>query len=68
MAKTTDKQLSDGEVTFLPPGQAADLLHVTTKTLQRMAIRGEVKAITLPSGHRRYDRKSVEAIIAGHAA
>lgn len=36
------------------PGEAASMLHVTTRTLQRMAIRGEVEAIKLPSGHRRY--------------
>ncbi len=59
---TTDKELLDNEETLLLPGEAARLIHVTTRTLQRMAIRGEVSAVTLPSGHRRYRLSDLEAI------
>ena len=44
------------------PGSAARKLHVTTKTLQRMAARGDIAAIILPSGHRRYRASDVEAL------
>ena len=59
---TTDKELLDNEGTLLTPGEAARKLHVTTKTLQRMALRGEVVAVVLPSGHRRYRQAEIDAI------
>lgn len=49
------------------PGEAARLLHVTTKTLQRMADRHEIAAIVLPSGHRRYRLREIEAVRASLA-
>lgn len=51
----------------MAPGEAAESLYVTTKTLGRMAERGDIRAITLPSGHRRYSRDDVEALAAGHS-
>lgn len=59
---TTDKELLDTEETLLLPGEAARRIHVTTKTLQRMALRGEVSAVILPSGHRRYRLSEIDAI------
>lgn len=47
---------------LLAPGEAAKLLHVHPRTLQRMVDRGELEAVVLPSGHRRYQRAEVEAI------
>ncbi|WDH80166.1 MerR family transcriptional regulator [Microbacterium esteraromaticum] len=59
---TTDKELLPEEETLLTPGEAARRLHVTTRTLQRMALRGDVEAIVLPSGHRRYKADAIAAI------
>ncbi|TDW64772.1 helix-turn-helix protein [Curtobacterium sp. PhB25] len=55
--KTEPAELPD-----LMPGEAAQLLHVSTKTLTRMADRGVVAAVTLPSGHRRYFRSSIDSL------
>ncbi|UGS27617.1 hypothetical protein K8F61_05355 [Microbacterium resistens] len=38
---------------------AAERLYVSVKTLGRMADRGEIAFIKLPSGHRRYDMASI---------
>lgn len=58
MPKSTDQDIQE----FLTPGEASKRLYVTQRTLQRMADRGEIRAIKLPSGHRRYLRESIEAI------
>ncbi|WP_430600294.1 hypothetical protein [Brevibacterium sp. K72] len=50
---------------YVPPGAAARIAFVTTKTLIRMAERGDIRSFTLPSGHRRYHREDLEAIAAG---
>lgn len=47
---------------YMTPGEASADLGVTPTTLLRMAARGDVVAIVLPSGHRRYLRASIEAI------
>ena len=39
------------------------MLGVTTTTLATWAALGRVEAVTLPSGHRRYDEASVRAIL-----
>lgn len=65
----TNKQVSDtGAEEYIFPRIASKMLHVDPRTLQRMAERGEVEAIKLPSGHRRYLRESIEAIREGRAA
>lgn len=46
----------------LKPGEAAALLGVTPKTMARLVARGDVRAVTLPSGHRRYSRADVEKL------
>lgn len=63
-ADMTDKPLADARAALVMPGEAAKTLHVTTKTLQRMAARGDIAAIILPSGHRRYRASDVEALAA----
>lgn len=60
----TDKELPDTEETLVMPGAAAKKLHVTTKTLQRMAERGTIAAVILPSGHRRYRAADIAALTA----
>lgn len=64
----TNKEQGDKEETYIFPRVASQMLHVDPRTLQRMAERGEIKAIKLPSGHRRYLRESIEAIRDGKAA
>lgn len=49
---------------LLTPGQAAALAGVTVRTLQRYADSGQLSFIALPSGHRRYPREAVEALLA----
>ena len=58
------KRTSHDEVTYLRPGEAARILRVHERTLTRMADRGQVKSITLPSGHRRYEASGILAIAA----
>lgn len=59
----TNKPLTDdGAEALISPGEAARKLHVSTKTLQRMAERGEVASVRLPSGHRRYRLADVDEL------
>jgi hypothetical protein len=46
------------------PGDAARILGVTPKTLASMP---GLNPIVLPSGHRRYIRSEIEALLAGAA-
>jgi len=39
---------------LLKPAEAAEVLRVHPRTLTRMADRGEITVVLLPSGHRRY--------------
>ncbi len=47
---------------YLTPGQAATLLHVSPKTLNRWAHEGRVPCIVTLGGHRRFRRDDIEAI------
>lgn len=49
------------------PSEAAEILRVTPRTLIRMASRGELQVITLPSGHRRYNAEQVQRLAGGTA-
>ncbi|VXB35214.1 conserved hypothetical protein [Pseudoclavibacter sp. 8L] len=52
----------------MTPKEAAEALHVSTKTVQRIADQGSVGFVRLPSGHRRYVRAEiVELANAQHA-
>ena len=57
----TDKQRLDDEAK-LKPAEAAEVLRVSTRTLTRMADRGELSIIKLPSGHNRYLRSEIELL------
>ncbi len=47
---------------YLTPGQAANLLHVSPKTLNRWAREGLVPCIVTLGGHRRFRRDEIEEI------
>ena len=53
---------------YLSPGDAAEMLGVTTTTLAAWAEVGAVEAIRLPSGHRRYLESSLRALIEKRSA
>lgn len=53
---------------YIRPAEAATIAYVSTKTLSRLADDGKVRSITLPSGHRRYCREDVEALVHGRSA
>ena len=53
------QQIPNLEPADMTPGEAAQLLGVTTKTVAAMKIPGTV---VLPSGHRRYVRAEVERV------
>jgi excisionase family DNA binding protein len=46
-------------------GPAARLIGVDPDTLRRWADQGRVEAYTTPGGHRRFDRRALERLIAG---
>lgn len=48
---------------LLMPGEAAAIAGVTPRTIYRYGSDGRLTFVTLPSGHRRYHRESVEALI-----
>lgn len=48
---------------LIKPSQAADIAGVTPRTIHRYGTDGRVTFVTLPSGHRRYHRESVEALL-----
>jgi excisionase family DNA binding protein len=49
---------------FLPLGAASRLIGVDPDTLRRWAADGRVDAFTTPGGHRRFERQSLERLIA----
>lgn len=44
-------------------GVAAELLNVTDETIRRWAEKGKIRHVKLPSGHRRYYRSDIAAIL-----
>lgn len=48
---------------LLPAGPSAALLGVHKATLARYEDRGLIKSVRTPSGHRRYRRGDVEALL-----
>ena len=61
MPNLPDQQIADK----LRPGEAARILGVTTRTLTSMP---SLHPIVLPSGHRRYIRAEVLALLTPDAA
>lgn len=55
-------QTNSDESDMLRPSEAALLLGIHPKTLARMAFRGSIQSIILPSGHRRYSREDIYAM------
>lgn len=53
---------------LVTPGEAAAIAHVTVRTIHRYGSDGRLAFITLPSGHRRYVREDVEALVRRDAA
>lgn len=53
---------------FLTAPKVADLLGVSDETVRRWADDGRLPYITLPSGHRRYRRSDIEAILVPNPA
>lgn len=61
LAMTNRTDHSEEEI-FLTPGEAAKNAFVTTKTLSRLADSGALRAIKLPSGHRRYSATDIQRL------
>ncbi|HEX3394808.1 MAG TPA: helix-turn-helix domain-containing protein [Acidimicrobiales bacterium] len=52
-----------GQVEYLTPGQVADLLHVSPKTVNRWADQGRIGCLVTLGGHRRFARTEVAAVM-----
>lgn len=57
------KSTSDSTTEYITPGEASRIAFVTPRTMTRLAKRGTVRTLALPSGHRRYLRADVEALL-----
>ncbi len=49
---------------YLTPGQAASMLHVSPKTVNRWAHEGRIPYIVTLGGHRRFASDDIDAIVA----
>lgn len=56
-------QHADWRDEMLMPSQAAALLGVSTDTLKRWASAGRISVVRLPSGHRRFRRGDIDALL-----
>ncbi len=56
------------ETEYLTPGQAARILHVSPKTVDRWANQGRVPCIVTLGGHRRFPADAIRAVVAEMAA
>lgn len=52
------------DVQYLLPSEAAEMLHVSPKTLTRWANEGRVPCIVTLGGHRRFIRSDIDAVAA----
>ena len=48
---------------YLTAGEAARLLHVTTRTVDRWADMGLIPCLVTLGGHRRFERSRIEALV-----
>jgi excisionase family DNA binding protein len=51
------------EAEYLTPGQAARLLHVSPKTVDRWANQGRLPCLVTLGGHRRFSAQAVQALV-----
>ena len=58
----TDRTSPDA--VYLKPREAAEILRVSFRTLQRWEAEGKVRGARLPNGHRRYLRSDIEQLLA----
>lgn len=61
----TTERTQNVTLDLIHPGEAAAMLKVAVRSLARMAERGDIESITLPSGHRRYHREEIQALATG---
>ncbi len=50
------------EVSYLTPSQAARILHVSPKTVDRWADQGRIPCVVTLGGHRRFRREDILAV------
>ena len=50
------------EVSYLTPSQAARILHVSPKTVDRWADQGRIPCVVTLGGHRRFSREAILAV------
>ena len=55
--------MQNNNIEYLLISDAAEILGVSDQTIRRWITKGYIKCITLPSGHRRFDRKEVERLL-----
>ena len=53
---------TNGNEEYLRAGEAAEILHVSPKTMSRWAKEGRVPHIVTLGGHRRFARKAIEEL------
>jgi excisionase family DNA binding protein len=54
----------DAPDAYMTPAEVCALLNISERTLWRYQDDGHIAAVRLPSGHRRFRRADVEALIA----
>ena len=54
---------SPGGMEYLTPGQVAQLLHVSPKTVTRWAQEGRIPCLVTLGGHRRFKRADVDRAV-----
>ncbi len=51
------------EAQYLTPGEVAEMLHVSPKTVSRWAALGFIPCLVTLGGHRRFRREDVEGLL-----
>ncbi len=57
-----EQTLENADESFLTSGEAARILHVSSKTLDRWADQGRVPCSVTLGGHRRFSRPAISAV------
>lgn len=61
---TMTQRTTSPEPEYLTPAEAAARLRISPRTLWRYQSDGRITPVTLPSGHRRFRRADIEALLA----